>query len=77
MLHPERRHYTPREPPQEPVVTACVYEVDRLGTTTECGLALADGVELNTLFCPAHDLDVDAGRISWETYRPYRDRYQT
>lgn len=43
---------------------------------TECGLALADDADLDTLFCPAHDSDVGAGRISWEAYRAYRDHYQ-
>ncbi|MFE7461699.1 hypothetical protein ACWFMI_23375 [Nocardiopsis terrae] len=76
MFDLEERHYTPREDSDDPVTTTCVYEVDRLGTTQECGLALAEDADLDQLFCPSHDLDVSAGRISWQEYRTYQNHYQ-
>jgi len=60
----EDRYYLSEEVPD--VEVRCVVEVVRLGYDVECG-ELCDDVPV----CGAHMREVDAERISYETYRRY------
>ncbi|GAB3718427.1 hypothetical protein [Nocardiopsis nanhaiensis] len=53
----------------------CVYEIDRLGTTENCGLPIADDADPDEFLCPWHDGAVDRGDITWSDYQLLRRHY--
>lgn len=73
----EDRYYDPPEPltDNDRITHTCVYEVDRLGITDNCGIDLPDDAEPKQLFCQFHQLALAAGQITWEEYRKYRAHY--
>ncbi|OLT30469.1 hypothetical protein BJF83_24770 [Nocardiopsis sp. CNR-923] len=70
----ETQWYWPPEPPEEPVVLACVYE--SVFAEEQCGRPLPDGADPDDLFCSRHLKAASVGAISWEEVFAYRAHYQ-